>query len=266
MSLYFQSLISSSAGNCLVLWSDNTRVVIDCGSRTLRGTRELLERNLKDPAAIDAVLVSHLHGDHINGYSLRVIQEYGLSVRVHERCLEQLRERHFNGHRRLHSLDLQTFSDASFTVGDLWFRPFAVPHHPDYPNYGFAVRHKENGQWKKAVIVTDFHDGTAALDHFADSDFIFVESNHDLDLLAQHFNPNSRFHMSNPETAALLCRVCRESARKPHTVMLGHLSSQRNTQTIALEETRAAFRERGMDADFSLSAAPLYGCSPVVKI
>lgn len=265
MPLHFQSLISSSSGNCLVLWSDRTRVILDCGIRSAHGTRNLLENNLEDPKNVDAVIISHMHGDHINHYSLMALDQYGLSLRVHERCLDQLRDRHFNGHR-FPSLDLNTFADENFKVGDLSFQPFEVPHHPAYPNFGFAVRYREGKRWRNAVFVTDFNDGTSVLDYFADSDFIFVESNHDLDLLAKYFNPNSQYHMSNPKTARLLCMTCNRNKKKPHTVMLGHLSSQRNTERVALEEVHGAFRVNGMDLDFRLFAAPLYEPSQVIKI
>jgi phosphoribosyl 1,2-cyclic phosphodiesterase len=265
MPLYFKSLSSSSSGNCLVLWSDRTRVILDCGIRSIRGTRGLLEDNLEDPKNVDEVIISHMHGDHINRYSLKVLNEYGLRVRVHERCLDQLREKHIKDHR-FNSLDLKTFSDESFIVGDLSFQPFEVPHHPNYPNFGFVVSYKEGKSWKNAVFVTDFNDGEAALDHFTDADFIFVESNHDLDLLAKYFNPNSRYHMSNPKTAQLLCMTCSQSKKKLHTVMLGHLSPKRNTESFALEEMQGAFRENGLDLNFRLFAAPLYVSSRVVKI
>jgi phosphoribosyl 1,2-cyclic phosphodiesterase len=264
MTLRFQSLCSSSAGNCLVLWSDTTGVIIDCGLSSMRKARALLQ-NLPDPRAVGAVIVSHMHGDHINRQSLRVIAEYGLPVKVHEQCLDQLRDRHIEGHRG-HLPDLKTFSDNNFTIGDLTIQPFEVPHHPSYPNFGFAVRCRERHAWKHAVIVTDFHNGGSALEYFVDADFIFVESNHDPGLLAQYFNPNSRYHMSNPKTAELICASYSQSKRKPHTVMLGHLSEQRNTEHFALEEMRGAFRERGVRVDFNLFAAPLREVSRVVEI
>ncbi len=265
MTLRFRSLCSSSAGNCLVLWSDTTRIIIDCGLGSMRRTRAVLQNNLPDLRSVDAVVISHMHGDHINRHSLRVIADYGLPVKVHERCLDQLRERHIEGHR-FPTPKLETFSDRHFTIGDLTIQPFEVPHHPSYPNFGFSVRYRENGGWKRAVIVTDFHNGEDALEYFIDADFIFVESNHDLELLKRHFNPNSRFHMSNPKTAELMCTAYVQSTKKPHTVMLGHLSAQRNTEHVALEEMRGCFRVREVGVDFRLLAAPLREAGRIVEI
>ena len=103
-------------------------------------------------------------------------------------------------------------------------------------------------------------------DYFVDADFIFVESNHDLELLRLYYNPNSRFHMPNPDTAELLVNARSESSKAPHMVMLGHLSSQRNKAGIALDQTRSAFQDAGMKMDFELKAAPLRETGEVVRI
>ncbi len=192
MSLYFKSLSSSSAGNCLALWSDKTRIIIDCGLNSMRRTRELFTQNLGDPPHADSVIISHMHSDHINHHSLRVIEQYGLKIAVHEGSLAQLRGKHYRG-CNFRSIKLETYSDKSFTVGEFLIRPFEVPHNPSFHNCGFSIKFRDGGQWKTAVIVTDFHDGMGVLNHFIDADFIFVESNHDPGLLAKYFNPNSRF-------------------------------------------------------------------------
>jgi len=265
MPLCFRSLCSSSSGNCLLIWSDTTRIMIDCGLPSMRRARELFENSLGSGGRVDAVIVSHMHGDHINHESLRVIDEYGLDLMVYERCLDQLRGKHYNGHR-FRSMGLNTFSLQGFTIGDLQVQPFEVPHNPKVPNCGFVVNYKDGRAWKKAVIATDFHDGRGIGDYFTEADFLFVESNHDPLLLARYFNPNSRFHMSNPKTAGLLHTAIKQSRKKPHTVMLGHLSSRRNTERHALEETERFFRENGTQMGFNLFTAPRYEGSRSIDI
>lgn len=265
MSLYFRSLCSSSSGNCLVLWSDKTRVVIDCGLPSMRRTRELLEFNLGSPRHLDSVIISHTHGDHINHQSLRVIDEYGLKLKVCEKCVDQLRGKHYNGYR-FKSMKLETYSSKPFIVGDLYIQPFEVPHNPNCANHGFVVKCKDGINWKTAVLATDFYNWKDVLINYIDADFIFTESNHDLGLLARHFNPNSRFHMSNPKTSELLYSAYMHSKRKPHTVMLGHLSNQRNTEKHAIGEICRVFKENGVNPDFNLLAAPLYERGQIIEI
>jgi hypothetical protein len=175
-----------------------------------------------------------------------------------------LKTKHFRGYG-FNGLKLEPYGNEKFEVGDIVIQPFAVPHHADYLTHGFVIKYKQQNKWHKAVLVTDFSNGTAALEHFIDADFIFVESNHDLELLRLHYNPNSLFHMSNPKTAQLLCQARKLSKKAPHAVMLGHISSQRNEAKIALNETAAAFQKNSLKLDFELFAAPLYNSSRTVQ-
>jgi phosphoribosyl 1,2-cyclic phosphodiesterase len=231
----------------------------------MKQTRAILNENLGDLEDVDAVIISHLHGDHVRYYPLRVLEEYGLAVKVHRNCLEHLKTKHFNGYG-FKSLRLEPFGDGEFEIGDMVIEPFEVPHHPGYLTYGFVIRYQQEKKWTKAVLVTDFNNGRGVVRHFKDADFIFVESNHDLELLGMYFNPNSLYHMSNPNTAELLCLARKQSKKAPQAVMLGHISSQRNEIKIALNETRGVFQKNGLKLDFDLYAAPLYNSSQVVKL
>jgi len=48
---------------CMLLESDGRRWLLDCGATSLVGLRGAGI----DPSSIDAVLISHLHGDHFGG-------------------------------------------------------------------------------------------------------------------------------------------------------------------------------------------------------
>ncbi len=261
MSIGFQSIRSSSAGNCLALWSETTRLLIDCGLSSMKRTRHALASVYEHPATIDSVLLTHTHGDHISHYPLRVLADAGLTICLHDDCVAQLKDKHFNGND-FKNLKLNPFRKRKFTVGDFCIKPFEVAHHPAYPTCGYQICCQD----KKMVFVTDFLDWQGVFEYFIDADLIFVESNHDVELLRQYFNPNSQYHMPNPDTAELLVNVRKESAKPPQMVMLGHLSSQRNDVKIALKETKQAFREAGVKLDFELKAAPLKTTGHIVRI
>lgn len=261
MSLRFMSLRSSSSGNCLLIRTDRTSVLIDCGLGSMKRTRRVLSQSLGDQLDIDAAVISHMHTDHIGYYSLRVLESLGVDVRVHESCLPQLEAKHLSG-RGLNSLRLKPFSDAGFHVGDLNFGPFEVPHNPWYPTCGFVITHGRS----KLVVATDFNKWDALLQNFVDADFVFVECNHDLHLLALHFNPNSRFHMPNPDTADLLCAARRSSSKPPQATMLGHLSEIRNRPDLAIREVKDSFERADVDLDFPLLVAPRAEQSQVVEV
>ena len=261
MSLYFQSICSSSSGNCLLVWSEKTKVMIDCGLSSMRRTRQVMRDYVGESSTIDSLLLTHVHGDHISYYPLRVLEEYGHTIRLHDDCFDQLKEKHFNGYG-FKGLNIKPFKNRKFKVREFSIKPFEVFHNPYYPTDGFQIYYQN----KKIVVVTDFCEWDSVFEYFLDADFIFVESNHDLKLLKQYYNPNSQFHMSNPETAELIVNVVRESRKTPQVVMLGHISSQRNKAKIAKREVVRAFDEDGRDVGCRLLAAPLTETGEVVEI
>ncbi|MBP8604915.1 MAG: hypothetical protein KBI46_03610 [Phycisphaerae bacterium] len=226
----------------------------------MRQTRQVLTA-LSAQSKIDSVLLTHTHSDHISYYPLRVLEELGLAIHLHSDCADQLRDIHFNDYG-FPKLKLVPFQRKKFVVGDFCIQPFEVVHNPDFPTFGYQIDY----QGKKILIVTDFARWEDLIDYFLDADFIFVESNHDLGLLALYFNPNSRFHMSNPDTAKLLVNARRGSRKAPVSVMLGHLSSQRNNAHLALQEIQNAFRNADIELDFHLQTAPLKEASQAILL
>ncbi len=87
-----------------------------------------------------------------------------------------------------------------------------------------------------------------------------------MELLEQFYNPNSQFHMPNPETGNLLLNAVGNSRKAPSTVMLGHISSQRNKRDLARGETVSVFEEAGRQINFELLTAPLRECGEVIEI
>ena len=226
----------------------------------MKRTRQTLAA-LNSDVPIDAVLLTHIHTDHISGYPLRVIEDMGLPLCLHEDTIPALKNKHYND-RGFKNLRLLPHNHIPFDIGDFRIRPFEVVHNPWYPTFGYDIRWQD----KKIVIATDFCRWDNLLDHFVDADFIFVESNHDLALLKKYYNPNSRYHLPNPQTAELLIAAVGQSRKPPRMVMLGHLSNQRNTPPLALKETAQAFERAGLTLNFQLSAAPLRDVGMLVSI
>ncbi|MBP1635790.1 MAG: yycJ [Acidobacteria bacterium] len=263
-TLCFRSYCSSSAGNCLALWTDDTCVLFDCGIGTLRGCRALLRRHQDRHGPVSALVVSHSHRDHLSAQALKVLGGEGIPIRCHRHVLPQL--------RTLHGLGagdgslLQGFGDGGLTVGEFRITPVALSHWPSVPTFGFLVSAAMGTRRRTVVIATDFHDPSNLLPHLRGADFVFVEANHDLQLLEEHFNPNSRWHLSNVKTAHLLVEAFRDGARAPGNVVLGHLSEKRNEDVLARQEIRRAFARRGLKPEFELETAPKFDASRVIAI
>jgi len=252
MSLTFQSLRSSSRGNCLLLKSSRTAVLIDCGIKTQRECHALLDGHA---SRLDAVLVSHAHGDHVCYSSLRVLERYGTPVHCHQDVLRHVSRKHVRD--RDSPPQLNAFQSAVFSIGDFEVLPVALPHEPHCPTFGFVIRCGD----LKIVVCTDFHDPGAIGDHLIDADFIFIEANHDTELLRLFPNYASHYHLNNRKTGKVLAQARRNSCRPPKGVMLGHLSEQRNNESLALDSVRDAFAAEKLTIDFKLDVAPRYAVS-----
>ena len=265
MALYFKTIRSSSSGNCLALWTEKSHVLIDCGFNSQISCERALGAHLHDCPQPNAVVVTHNHVDHISYSSLRMLEKYGLPLRIHEDSIKQLEEKHFRGHT-FNGLKLKPFSSDGFEVGQLRFQPINVPHQARYPTYGFMIECRDKDLRYKVVVASDLYDGRVLLDYLVDADFIYIESNHDPDLLNLYPNPNSHFHMSNPRTAELLYNARAKSKRMPRAVMLGHLSYIRNETMLALRSVRDVFRKAGRKLDYKIYVAPRYEASRNVAI
>ncbi|MCK4546962.1 MAG: MBL fold metallo-hydrolase [Candidatus Eisenbacteria sp.] len=264
MCLYFKSLRSGSSGNCLMLWTDETRILIDCGIAAQRRTRDILEEHAGSPSEIDAVIVSHAHTDHIRYDTLRVFEDHGVPVYCHKDCLPQIFDKH--SVEKCPDLRFRTFAERRFRVKDFVIEPVRVSHHPYFLTHGFVIHSKTDGRDRKIVVATDFNDYDGLVSHFADADFIFVEANYDPDLLRQNPNPNSDYHMENSGTGCLLSRALGKSRSLPVAVMLGHLSEERNSGPIALATIRRVLSRQNIPLDFPLYVAPRYEASPTISI
>jgi Cft2 family RNA processing exonuclease len=98
--IFFQSYRSSSAGNCLALWTGTSSILIDCGMKVQRECREMLETHRRRVGHLDAVVVSHAHGDHMAYAALRVLGRERIPILGHARVIRQLREWHHPGEWR----------------------------------------------------------------------------------------------------------------------------------------------------------------------
>lgn len=66
MSLRFCFLASGSKGNCLYLESDGRALLIDCGISRRQVFLRMEAAGLK-PSSLEAIVLTHEHGDHVRG-------------------------------------------------------------------------------------------------------------------------------------------------------------------------------------------------------
>ena len=250
--LRFKSLGSGSAGNATVVESHDgascTRLLIDAGF-TLKQLDARLGAAGLMAAQIDAVFVTHEHGDHI-----------GCAAEFAQR--EQIRLWMSQGtHRALGSPVLDGLlhlarDDEAISIDALELRPFTVPHDAREP---LQVTCSDGA--RRLGVVSDLgHVTSHVLEHLARCDALLFECNHDLDLLASSNYPPSLKrrvggplgHLSN-EAAAQALQALKHPGLK--TVAASHLSAQNNRPELvraALAQSLQCQQEEILIADQAL--------------
>jgi phosphoribosyl 1,2-cyclic phosphodiesterase len=227
-------LASGSKGNSVVLEGVSSTILIDAGL----SAKELLvrmERAGIDPGRIDALLVTHEHGDHTRGIDV-LARKLAIPVHATEGTLAD-----FLLHRRTSTKPLvhHTCRDREeFRIGDFIIEPFATSHDAAEP-CGFIIREGDLrfGYCTDTGIITPH-----VHDLLRTCDGIVLESNHCPEMLKNGPYPESlkrrirskRGHLSNPDAAACL----RDFGRDVPRVILAHLSETNNTIDKAMGTAR----------------------------
>ena len=261
MPLRFKSLCSGSGGNAALLWTRTGALLLDFAPGSQRSCRQALEEARALCPAIDSVLVTHAHGDHINANSLKVLREAGLRVRCHPQVAMQITMRYGVEWGPC----LAPFP-RSVSAGDFKVAHLRVPHAPNYCTTAFVITAKSEGRRRKVCLFTDLSDfSDEHVAAAADADFIFLEANHDLELLKKYGHPGSEFHLSNLQAARFLHKAC-GAGTQPQAVVLGHLSEQCNRPHLPALEIAAYFNRKKLAVKFEVHLADRSGPGPVIVI
>lgn len=216
----FTILGSGSKGNATLVEHGNTRVLIDCGFSVVEMERRLA-RVACSAHGIDALLLTHEHGDHVRGAGA-FSRKYGIPVYL----------THGTG-RALGGCDAKSLcyisSDARFAVKDIEVQAFAVPHDANEPcQYVLSDGASRIGMLSDTGKLTPH---VVAQLHGCEA--LLLESNHDLDMLLASAYPASLKrrisggfgHLNNDQAGDLLRQL--DCSRLSHIVAI-HLSESNN--------------------------------------
>jgi phosphoribosyl 1,2-cyclic phosphodiesterase len=230
----FASLGSGSRGNALIVDAGGTRLLVDCGFST-RSTVERLLRLQISPDEIDAVLVTHEHGDHVAGV-FKFSSRFGIPVYLtHGTHAAALRGK--PSVSDVHLMD----SHSVFSIGALEVHPFPVPHDAREPvQFSFSDGRHCLGVLTDTGMITQH-----IVDELQHCDALVLECNHDSTLLAESDYPEvlkrrisgKLGHLDNAQAASLLRRI--ESKKLQH-IVAAHLSEQNNHPHLAAAALAAA--------------------------
>ncbi len=230
--LKFASLGSGSRGNATLIQAGDTCLLLDNGF-SLRELESRLARLDLHAEEIDAVLVTHEHGDHIKGVG-PLARKYRMPVWMthgtwrNAPCGEVPELRLFGTHT------------PAFTIGDIEVAPFAVPHDAREPSQ-FVFSH----QRLKFGVLTDAGSFTPhVVAAICDVDALLLECNHDLQMLRDGPYPprlqqrvgGNYGHLSNGQAAQLLSQI--DHGKLQH-LLAGHLSEKNNCPDLVRQSLEA---------------------------
>jgi phosphoribosyl 1,2-cyclic phosphodiesterase len=249
--LHFAVLGSGSSGNSAVVCLGETRVLIDAGLSARQLDVRLGALGI-DPDTIQAVVLTHEHGDHCGGLDVfcrkRNLPVYGTRdtcTVVAEGMKSRVPWRKFE-------------AGQSFEVGGLVFESFSVPHDAVDP-VGFVIRDPDRDT--RVGVLSDVGQVTTLIrDRLQRIDTLFVEANYDETLLQNDtkrpWSTKQRIssrhgHLSNDQAAELIVSVASE---RLHRVLLGHLSRDCNAPDVAIRAISGALIKAGF-SDVSVECA-----------
>jgi len=249
------SLASGSSGNAYLFCTKETTFLVDAGISWRRITRRLSE--LGRPR-INAALITHEHIDHVR--ALNQMNKEGIPIYMSKGTLNACRSLYGDFQTRIIK------AKENFRIGDAEVIPYSKCHDAIEP-LNYAITH----EGRTVSFMTDL--GCLCRDAkemISLSDAIFLESNHDIDMLKQGRYPAllkqrilGRFgHLAN-EDAAL--GTLENASPKLRHVFLSHLSECNNTPNLALATFKNIVKER-RDLKIDCRISPRHRMSEMICI
>ncbi len=252
ISLRISILASGSTGNCTLLESGCTTLLVDAGL----GKKEMLRRfealGRTRPEHVDGILLTHEHSDHSSGLA-QLSRDWDCPAYLTEPAHREIKKMYEDGPKAKLPRAEYIRPGIKFTIGDIEITAFSIPHDAADP-VGYAFR--ANG--KKVAIVTDLgYMPEVVKFHLRDADFLILESNHDLEMLKVGPYPwyikqrvmSRTGHLSNAIVSEFLADSELFDARARHLV-LAHISEQNNTPDLARISAEEALNRRSSEYAF----------------
>lgn len=237
----FSVLASGSGGNSCYIETAGARILIDAGL----SAREILRRMQiigADPGALDALVITHEHADHIRGAG-PLARRLNIPVYINAPTREKAAG-------VLGNIDktIPFHPGQSIAVNDLVVETFTKSHDAADP-IGLMI--SLNGL--RLGLITDLGRSTRLIeDRLRDCRGLVIEFNHDEDMLDNGPYPiylkrrirGPEGHLSNHEGGDLLGILAHQGLRH---VVLAHLSRKNNSPALAYERALSVLRERGLN-------------------
>ncbi len=239
---------SGSTGNAMYVRIGPHQLLIDMGIglRKIDAALKLHGRDIED---LDAIFLTHGHGDHVKG-ALPISHHTHCPIFADQSVMYPIRD--IDPRRRI-ALPANTECEI---LPDLMMTSFSVPH--DYvKTCGFTFTY----EGRKLGYLTDCGQmNDNIIDQLSGSDVVVIECNHDLEMLRNGPYPiflqeriHSRYgHLSNDDCADTIRKLYLRGTRN---FLLAHLSRHNNTPETALQTVL----NRNSEPDIDIYVCPVEG-------
>ena len=204
MGLRFCSFASGSTGNCYLIRTDDTALLVDCG---ISGKRILagLDSFGLDARDLSAILITHEHSDHIMSIRMMARKAENAEIYATPGTIAGIGDKVPDG--RITDIE----PGEIFDVGDIEVMSFDVSHDAREP-----VGYTFTSEGRKLSILTDT--GTVTEEIYRSvraSNALVLEANHEVNILRAGPYPyelqqrilSDHGHLSNVAAGELICRL-----------------------------------------------------------
>lgn len=234
---------SGSSGNCAVVRTERTRLLVDAGLSARRIVQRLEMVGLRIEE-LDGILLTHEHQDHTCGLEM-LCRKYEVPLFATPLTQETLTNSTFTKAKPRWKL-MQT--GAAFEFQDVRIECFPVPHDAVDP-VGFVIQDEES----RLGVLSDVGFVTNLIrDRLKGAHSLFIEANYDTHLLEEDtkrpWSIKQRIsgrhgHLSNDQTADLVRELAHADL---HHIVLGHLSDDCNCPDMVKKRISAVLQEAGV--------------------
>ena len=220
----FEVLSSGSKGNTTYIETNSTKIIIDMGN-SCKYVVEKLNLLGIDPNDIDAIMLTHIHTDHINGLKT-FLKKYNIKVYLASSMLNYL--------PFISNYFIIDDSIDSLVIGDINIDVIRTSHDVE-DSFGYVVNNLD----KSVVYITDTgYINQRYFDLLKNRNAYVFESNHDVEMLTNGRYPfelrqrilSDKGHLSNYDSAKYLASFIGDNTKY---IILAHLSEENNTVSLA---------------------------------
>lgn len=231
-------LSSGSKGNTTYVETKKAKILIDCGNSCKYILTKLAELDVY-PSDLDAILITHVHTDHINGLKM-FTKKIDATVYMTEKMYPYLD----------YVKNYTLIDSNSFKIKDLNIDIIKTSHDAE-DSVGYIL----SSDNKSLVYVTDTgYINQKYYDILKNRNVYIFESNHDIEMLNNGSYPfqlrkrilSDKGHLSNYDSAKYLAKFIGIDTKK---IILAHLSEENNTPELALETLNERLKKEKIDFD-----------------